>query len=111
VLANADDIAEATPFIVFMLQALFDSISEIVENDQVTDQVSMLLRAIGENEVRSSALMSTMGLAHRATFRKNYIDPAIEDGWIERTEPDSPRSPKQRYRLTTKGRRLLKKMN
>ena len=67
-----------------MLQALLDSISEVVGNDQVTDQVSdqviMLLRAIGDNEVGSSALMSTMGLAHRATFRKNYIDPAIEDG-------------------------------
>ena len=32
---------------------------------------------------------------------------ALEDEWIERTQPDSPRSPTQRYRLTGKGQRWL----
>jgi DNA-binding PadR family transcriptional regulator len=31
----------------------------------------------------------------------------MEDEWIERTQPDSPRSPTQRYRLTGKGQRWL----
>jgi hypothetical protein len=77
----------------------------------VSDQVTVLLKAIGESEAGSTIPMKAIGLVYRATFRKNYMDPALDGGWIERTEPDSPRSPSQRYRLTTKGRLLLKNMN
>ncbi|WP_407079315.1 Fic family protein [Candidatus Methylospira mobilis] len=34
--------------------------------------------------------------------------PALQGGWIERTQPNVPRSPTQRYRLSGKGRRWLK---
>ena len=54
-------------------------------------------------------LMKALGLSHRPTFRKNYLNPAMQNGWIERTQPDSPRSPTQRYRLTGKGRRWLQR--
>ena len=63
-----------------------------------------LIRVIGTAELGSSDLMQTLGLSHRPTFRNNYLNPALEGGWIERTQPDSPRSPPQRYRLTGKGR-------
>jgi Fic family protein len=111
VLATADDQADATPFIEFMLQALSDAIEEVGDSDQVTDQVSdqvaSLLKAIGEDEVGSGKLMELLGLRHRPTFRNNYIDPALEGGWLERTNPESPRSPRQKYRLTSKGKRWL----
>jgi hypothetical protein len=55
----------------------------------------------------SSDLIKALGLSHRPTFRGNYLNPAIKGGWIERTQPDSPRSPTQRYRLTEKGRQWL----
>jgi hypothetical protein len=48
-------------------------------------------------------LMEALNLSHRPTFRNNYINPALENEWIERTQPDTPRSPTQRYRLTGKG--------
>lgn len=46
-------------------------------------------------------------MSHRQTFRENYLDRALEAGLIERTIPDKPRSPMQRYRLTDKGREVL----
>ena len=46
--------------------------------------------------------MQFVGLTHRATFQKNYLNPAIEAGLIERTIPDKPKSPKQKYRKTSK---------
>jgi len=42
----------------------------------------------------------TLGLSHRPTFRNNYPNPPLKDQWSERMQPDSPRNPTQRYRLT-----------
>jgi ATP-dependent DNA helicase RecG len=32
----------------------------------------------------------------------------VKVGWLERTIPNKPRSSKQKYRLTEKGRQILK---
>jgi hypothetical protein len=42
-------------------------------------------------------LMSLLDLSHRPTFQQNYLNPAIKAGRIERTIPDKPKSPKQKY--------------
>ena len=109
VLAEADKHAESTPFVEFMLEALLDAAEESVSTDQVSDQVARLLRPLIVGELSSSDLMTALDLSHRPTFRKNHLDPALAAGWVERTQPDSPRSPTQRYRLTDKGRRWLKR--
>lgn len=46
-------------------------------------------------------------LAHREHFRKAYLEPLVTAGWLERTIPDKPTSPNQKYRLTEKGRAWL----
>ena len=43
-------------------------------------------------------------------FSENYISPALECGFIELTQPDSPNSPTQKYRLTAKGLALKKEI-
>ncbi|WP_432443524.1 Fic family protein [Pseudomonas batumici] len=48
--------------------------------------------------------MSRLELNHRASFRSTYLGPALVSGCVEMTDPDSPRSPAQKYRLTEKGR-------
>jgi len=48
-----------------------------------------------------------MGLTHKTYFRRNYLNPALAGGLLSRTEPDSPNSPTQRYRLTELGKRLI----
>ena len=42
-------------------------------------------------------------MKHRPTLEQDYIKPALYLGLIEMTQPDSPRSPTQKYRLTEKG--------
>lgn len=106
-MADADQRGDATPFIEFMLSALRDAIREAVATDQVTDQVRALIAVIGTSELGSSELMKALGLPHRPTFRENYLNPALAGGWIERTQPDAPRNPTQRYRLTVSGHRWL----
>lgn len=106
-LGQADAQGEATKFIEFMLQALYDSLGSIQTDQvtgQVTDQVRRLLASLAEGEKNATDLMQSMGLRHAPTFRQNYLTPALDAGFVERTQPDSPRSPTQRYRLTALGK-------
>lgn len=110
-LATADERADATPFVEYMLSKLLAALREAVDihqttdqvSDQVTGQVAKLIQAIGSGELSSNELMQALGFVHRPAFRGNYLNPALAGSWIERTQPDSPRSPTQRYRLTPKG--------
>lgn len=112
VLAEADAVAEATPFIEFMLQALRDALIDAVITDQVSDhvsdQVKRLMEVVGSQEISSADLIKALGLSHRPTFRENYLNPALDGGWLERTQPASPRSPTQRYRLSEKAKQWLR---
>ncbi|EPL60216.1 hypothetical protein B382_22485 [Stutzerimonas stutzeri B1SMN1] len=102
-LAAADKVAEATPFVEFMLDAMRQALLEAGQSDQVsdqvTDQVARLLQALPPGlALKSSELMLRLGLSHRPTFTKNYLKPALAAGLIEMTDPTSPRSPAQQYR-------------
>lgn len=108
-LSAADQLAESTPFVEFMLQALSLALAETTRSgsvtDQVTDQVAKVLWALlGGNSLKVNELMAKVGLTHKATFRANYLRPALVANLIEMTEPHSPNSPAQRYRLTRLGK-------
>ena len=70
----------------------------IMSPAQAGEQVQRLISAMKQEDYTLADLMELLGLTHRATFQKNYLNPAIEAGLIERTIPDKPKSPKQRYR-------------
>lgn len=52
-------------------------------------------------------IMEYFGMSNRTKFRKNYIDPLMEQKYLERRFPDSPTAPNQKYRTTSKGLMLL----
>jgi len=74
---------------------------------QVSPQVAALLK-ICQQEMLRAELMNALDLKGRDNFLKKYLEPALSLGLIEMTQPDSPRSPTQKYRLTAKGKKLLK---
>lgn len=77
------------------------------DTQQVTEQVNQLLKAaVGEKS--RAELMAAVGLKARVNFSRNYLEPALAAGLIERTLPDSPNSPTQKYRLTPKGHQVAK---
>ena len=108
---GSTDRSDSAPFIEFILQMILDAILSSNESDQDTaqardhvtaqasDQVQRLISAMKQEDYTLAELMQLVGLSHRATFQKNYLNPAIEAGLIERTIPDKPKSPKQKYRL------------
>jgi len=52
-------------------------------------------------------LMTISGRSDRTKFRHQVIGPLLGGGLVELTIPDKPRSSKQKYRLTDKGRAWL----
>ena len=69
--------------------------------EQVTEQVKRLLACLKNEPLSTKAVMQQLGLAHRPTFIQTYLQPALQAGLIEMTQPDSPKSPTQKYRLKT----------
>ncbi len=98
-LASADDKADSTVFIEFMLDIILASINA---SDPVTDPVQKLLSVMGEGYLSSAQIMVKVGLSHKPTFRKNYLLPALKQGVIKMSHPDTPNSPKQKYTRVTK---------
>ena len=113
-LAIADKQGNSTVFIEFMLEIIRQSLMEIRNSesmsDQVTDQISdqdseqdksfigKLLRVLGDDVLSAKEIMDRLNLVHKPTFRKNYLNPALELKVIERTIPDKPSSKNQKYR-------------
>ncbi len=77
----------------------------------LTLQVKALLQALAYSELSPSELRNVLRISHRKTFRDNYMHPCLNFGLIEPTQPDVPQSPTQKYRLTAKGKIVLKKIN
>ena len=71
---------------------------------QFSQQVRRLLVAL-EGEMTRAAIMKALTLRDRVTFGNSYLGPALKIGLVEMTQPDSPRSPTQRYRLTACGQK------
>jgi ATP-dependent DNA helicase RecG len=61
--------------------------------------------------ITRSDLFAKISLYNNSTNREKYLDPLIDNGWIEMEYPDNPTHPKQRYRNTNQGMRILKLIN
>lgn len=120
---EADRSGDCTGFVVFMLQVILDSLSELSArcdqgSDQVSDQVSdqdsdqvcghgsligrpegRLLRVLGDETLSASGLMRRTVLSHTPAFRRNCLNPALEQGLIERAVPENPSSRQKERRV------------
>ena len=94
-----------------------------VQREQVGEQVKadavlsikarpskQVLRLVGKmkGEMTVLEMMAAVKLGGRRNFLERYLTPAIEARLIEMTQPNSPRSPHQRYRLTLDGLKITK---
>ena len=70
---------------------------------QVTMQVKNLLLTL-DNEKSMAEIQKSLSLNNRDYVRLNYIQPSLEQGFIELLYPDKPNHPHQKYRLTQRGK-------
>ena len=94
-----------------------DQVSDQV-SDQAASQVKVMLNKQLHNRVKDvlgvvtawikrADLFEQISLSNHSTNREKYLDPLINLGWIEMEYPDKRTSPKQRYKITESGGRLL----
>ena len=58
-----------------------------------------ILELLVDGPMRPSALREAVGIRSPIHFSRYYLRPLMEKGMIERTDPDSPKSPRQEYKL------------
>mgnify|MGYP001501590089 CR=1 FL=1 len=84
--------------------AIADTTEQVGE--QVTEQVRRILKCLTKEPIGAREIMKKLGLRHRPTFLYEYLQPALNGNFIEMTQPRSPKSPTQKYRLTAKGKAM-----
>ena len=55
-----------------------------------------------KNESSAMQLMQILNRTNKSKFKNVIINPLVENGFLELTNPDKPKSPTQKYRLTSK---------
>ena len=65
-----------------------------------SDQVKVLKKCKQENT--ADELMKILNRTHKTRFKNDILNPLIDCGFFERTIPEKPKSPKQKYRVTGK---------
>ena len=55
-----------------------------------------------KNESSAIELMQILNRTNKSKFKNVIINPLVENGFFELTNPDTPKSPMQKYRLTSK---------
>ena len=71
--------------------------------------VLKLIKAVGDKTLTVKDMMAMLQLKGSDNFRKKYLNPAIENGYMTLLYPDSKTKKGQAYYLTEKGLKLLSK--
>lgn len=83
-----------------------DSRQAFVETGQVElpdKNICLLVKVLGADQLSGREIMKGLKLRARENFLKNYLNPALSGGYVSMLYPDSPRHPRQKYRLTPRG--------
>lgn len=89
-------------FVEFMLGAIYRAIcavaSEAAEHrNHIDNNIGRLLEVMETYPLSATEIMARLNLKAANSFRKNYLLPAINAGYVALTCPDKPTSRNQRY--------------
>ena len=65
-----------------------------------SQHVETLVKCMGDTYMSSAEIMKSLGLKDRKSFSKLYLNVALSENAIKRKYPDTPKHPRQQYRLT-----------
>lgn len=100
-IAKSHSEGNSNPFIEFVLEQLNEVLAEILNTpntSELSDYTKRMLSVMERGEAYTSfEIMEKLGLKSKETFRKNYLNPALDKELIVMTIPDKPRSKNQKY--------------
>lgn len=99
---KSNKVVSSTPFIEFMLKCINEALKDLINDtklhyNHISNQITDLLEVIESYPMSASELMNKLGLKSRDNFRNNYLNPALDAGLIQMTEPSKPKSKNQKY--------------
>lgn len=65
-----------------------------------SQHVETLVKCMDDTYMSSAEIMKSLGLKDRKSFSKLYLNVALSENAIKRKYPDTPKHPRQQYRLT-----------
>lgn len=83
-----------------------DQVKEILKKE-VTPLTESILFFLYKTERSRDAILANGGLKNHTDNKRRHIDPLLHLGWITYTNPDNPRNPNQKYKITPSGERIL----
>ena len=95
--------ASSNDFIEFMLKMIDDVLTETIATSTkpLTEKAININKLLNVMEyhvpMSASEIMEHLGIKSKETLRNVYLDPAIEEGFVELTIPDKPTSKNQMY--------------
>ena len=104
-------------------ELVFNNLQDIIAfgngaTNQATNQAKVILAntlhdkiketlAILKDWTKRADLFKKLGLTNQTFNREKYLDPLIKLGWVKMELPHTKTSPKQRYKITESGNRIL----
>ena len=70
-------------------------------------KILSLIKVLGDQTLALKEIMNGLDMKNRDNFMKNYLSPAIANGYLAMLYPDVPKHRKQAYYLTEKGRSVF----
>jgi len=102
VIDQSNKSGSSTPFIEFMLKCINQAIIDLMKDaknhyNHISNQITNLLDIMEDYPMSAKELMIKLRLKSRDNFRNNYLNPALQAGLIQCTEPNKPKSKRQKY--------------
>lgn len=103
VIQNCNNKGESTEFIEFMLKMIDEVLDEFIKGintqiNHISTYVKKLLEVMEPGiKYTTAELMELLDMKSRISFRKNYLAPAIENGVVKMSFPNTPTSKNQTY--------------
>ncbi|MBO2524108.1 MAG: hypothetical protein CW341_00150 [Bacteroidetes bacterium] len=70
---------------------------------EVDGKIKKVVLAVRGNTISANEIMVSLQLKGEDNFRKRYLVPSMENGYVQMLYPDAPKRPDQAYYLTEKG--------
>jgi ATP-dependent DNA helicase RecG len=83
------------------------SIEKVTKLPSKRLQYYIIILLLSSNSISIDDLIEIFSFKDRSFFRRSYLKPLCSLGFIQRTNPNKPTSPNQKYLITEQGKRFL----